>query len=162
MERFWNTTNQYPLFHAEWKIWNRMRPRAPAQNPRTKGVNLVLDRQGTQHQRPESPTVTSAGMRVNTGYITSIEGASSLVSQEKIYTIFILFFLQNGEHSGQWSWLVHEGSRPLTSGANNTQKQNWLLNSHSFLYCDKFLQYGKDWGIAYVDRKKIIKLIYTG
>ena len=36
-----------------------------------------LYRQGTQQQRPESPTITPSGMRVNTGYKNSTEGTSS-------------------------------------------------------------------------------------
>ena len=37
----------------------------------------ALDRQGTQPQRPESPTVTPPGVRVNTRYINSTKGTSS-------------------------------------------------------------------------------------
>ena len=36
----------------------------------------VLDRQGTQQQRPESPTVTPPGVWVNTRYINSTKGTS--------------------------------------------------------------------------------------
>ena len=38
---------------------------------------LVLNRQGTQPQRPESPTVTPPGMRVHAGYINSTKCTSS-------------------------------------------------------------------------------------
>ena len=38
---------------------------------------IALDRQGTQQQRPASPTVTTSGMRVNTRYINSTKGTSS-------------------------------------------------------------------------------------
>ena len=38
---------------------------------------IALDRQGTQQQKPEPPTVTSPGMRVNTRYINSTKGTSS-------------------------------------------------------------------------------------
>ena len=38
---------------------------------------ITLMRQGTQRQRPESPTVTPPGIRVNTGYINSTKGTSS-------------------------------------------------------------------------------------
>ena len=38
---------------------------------------IVLNRRGTPHQRPESPMVTSPGMRVNTRYINSTKGTSS-------------------------------------------------------------------------------------
>ena len=37
----------------------------------------ALDRQGTQQQRPESPTVTPPGVRVNTRYINFTKGTSS-------------------------------------------------------------------------------------
>ena len=36
----------------------------------------ALDRQGTQQQRPESPTVTPPGVRVNIRYIGSTKGTS--------------------------------------------------------------------------------------
>ena len=39
-------------------------------NQQTKGI-IALDKQGTQQPRPESPTVTPPGVRVNTRYITS-------------------------------------------------------------------------------------------
>ena len=38
---------------------------------------IAVDRQGTQQQRPESPTVTPPGMQVNARYINSTKGASS-------------------------------------------------------------------------------------
>ena len=38
---------------------------------------IALDRQGTQRQRPESPTATPPGMRVNTRYINPTKGTSS-------------------------------------------------------------------------------------
>ena len=38
---------------------------------------MALDRQGTQQQRPESPTITPPRMRVNTRYINSIKGTPS-------------------------------------------------------------------------------------
>ena len=38
---------------------------------------LAFNRQGTQQQRSESPTVSPPGMRVNTGYRNSTQGTSS-------------------------------------------------------------------------------------
>ena len=38
---------------------------------------IVLNRQGTQQQRPESPTVTTPGMRGNTRYINTTRSTSS-------------------------------------------------------------------------------------
>ena len=35
---------------------------------------IALNRQGTQQQRPESPTVTPPGVRVTTRYINSTKG----------------------------------------------------------------------------------------
>ena len=37
---------------------------------------IALDRQGTQKQKPESPTVSPPGVRVNTRYINSTKGTS--------------------------------------------------------------------------------------
>ena len=34
----------------------------------------MLNRQGTQQQRPDSPTVTPHGMHVNAGYMNSTQG----------------------------------------------------------------------------------------
>ena len=41
---------------------------------------IALDKQGTQQQRPESPTVTPPGVRVNTRYINSSKGTLSRLS----------------------------------------------------------------------------------
>ena len=38
---------------------------------------IALDRQGTQQERPESPTVTPPDVRVNTRYMNSTKGTSS-------------------------------------------------------------------------------------
>ena len=38
---------------------------------------ITLDRQGTQQQRPESPTVTAPSMQVNTKYTNSTKGTFS-------------------------------------------------------------------------------------
>ena len=43
----------------------------------TNKVIIALNGQGTQPQRPESPTVTTPGIRVSTGYITFTKGTSS-------------------------------------------------------------------------------------
>ena len=37
---------------------------------------IALSRQGTQQKRPQSPTVTPPGMRVNTGHINSTKSTS--------------------------------------------------------------------------------------
>ena len=45
------------MLASEWiVIWKRVRPTAPVQNHQSE--TTVLDRQGTQQQRPESPMVT--------------------------------------------------------------------------------------------------------
>ena len=38
---------------------------------------IALDRQGTQQQRPDSPTVTPQSLRVNTRYVNSTKGTFS-------------------------------------------------------------------------------------
>ena len=38
---------------------------------------IALNRQGTQQERPESPSVSPPGMRVNTRYINPTKGTSS-------------------------------------------------------------------------------------
>ena len=38
---------------------------------------------GTQHQRPESPTVTPPGMQVNTRYINTTKGTSQVKLKKK-------------------------------------------------------------------------------
>ena len=43
-----------------------MRPGAPVQSQQRELIGL--NRQGTQQQRPESPTLTPPGMQVNAGY----------------------------------------------------------------------------------------------
>ena len=43
-------------------------------------ILIALDRQGTQQQRPEWPTVPLLGMQVKTRYINSTTGTSSILS----------------------------------------------------------------------------------
>ena len=50
-----------------------MRPRALVQNQQTREM-IVLDIQGTQQQRHESPVVTLPGVQVKTRYINSQKG----------------------------------------------------------------------------------------
>ena len=51
---------------------------------------IALDRQRTQRQRPESPTVSAPGVRVNTRYINSTEGTSS--KKDAPSGMYILYF----------------------------------------------------------------------
>ena len=56
----------------------------------------ALDRQGTQQQRPESPTVTPPGVRVNTRYINSTKGTSS--KKDAPSGIYTLHFRHTRRH----------------------------------------------------------------
>ena len=58
---------------------------------------IALDRQGTQQQRPESPTVAPPGMRVNTRYINSTKGTSS--KKDAPSGIYTLHFRHTRRHS---------------------------------------------------------------
>ena len=57
---------------------------------------IALDRQGTQQQRPESPTVTPPGVRVNTRYKNSTKGTCSKQNKKK------------NAHSGRYT--LHSGT----------------------------------------------------
>ena len=46
--------------------------------PAEKQPITALDRQGTHQQRPESPTVSPTGMQINTRYMNSTKGTSSM------------------------------------------------------------------------------------
>ena len=50
---------------------------------------MMFHRQGTQQQRPETPTVTQPGMRVNARSVNSIKGTSS---NHKIHIFFIISY----------------------------------------------------------------------
>ena len=54
-------------------------------------ANKAFNRQGTQHQRPESPTVTPPGIRENTGYINSTKRTSSMRSSNQPFFYLALF-----------------------------------------------------------------------
>ena len=57
---------------------------------------IALDRQGTQQQGPESPTVTPPGVRVNTRYKNSTKGTCSKQNKKK------------NAHSGRYT--LHSGT----------------------------------------------------
>ena len=66
------------------KLWNEIQfeglQRQKQTQEHTKQREIIaLDRQGTQPQRPKSPTVTPPCVRVNTRYIKSTKGASAYV-----------------------------------------------------------------------------------
>ena len=54
---------------------------------------MALDRQRTQHQRSESPTVTAPGMRLNIRYINSTEGTSSCFVPNKHYDLLTCMWM---------------------------------------------------------------------
>ena len=77
---------------------------------------MALKKQGTQLQRPKSPTVTPPGMRVNIGYT---DYTNSTSSTHKVITGYIDY--TNGTSSTQ---KVNTGYVDYTNGTSSTQRVN--------------------------------------
>ena len=68
---------------------------------------MALDRQGTQQQRPEAPTVTPPGVRVNARYTNSTNGISSS---------YVCLFC-----SLSWEYSMHTGSKKVKQHLKRNQ-----------------------------------------
>ena len=80
---------------------------------------IALDRQGTQQQGPESPTVTPPGVRVNTRYKNSTKGTCSKQNKKKECPQWQIYppFRHTRRQVCTGLFLFETGHRPCPSSA---------------------------------------------